>query len=248
MSNNALLGFTKENEANTDEEEDLQDRSNKRIKEGNHCFSHSSTTPLVYDGIVDVDGGNGERKSYKESITGEETVNKETTAELHGRTQNDMEDDEFSDEEDEGIKIEKAVYGGYACPSIVLSKKEEARIQKPWKNGLIVQLLGRKIGFKALESRLKQLWVRQGVISLVDLGYDYYLVTFTNKEDHTAALIGGPWLIYDHYLAVREWSPNFNPAVESVKTIAVWVRFFGLPIEYYDAKVLHAIGDCIGRS
>jgi hypothetical protein len=129
------------------------------------------------------------RKSYKESVTGDETMNKETIADLHGRRHNDLEHDEFSDEEDESIKIEKAVYGGYA-PSIVLSKKEETRIHKPWKNDLNVQLLGRKIGFKALETRLKQLWVRQGVISLVDLGYDYLLVTFTNKEDHTAALIG----------------------------------------------------------
>jgi hypothetical protein len=49
-------------------------------------------------------------------------------------------------------------------------------------------------------------------------------------------------------LAVREWSADFNPAVEYVKSIAVWVRFSGLPIEYYDAKLLHVIGDRIGRS
>jgi hypothetical protein len=67
--NNALLGFTKENDANTAEEEDLQDISTKRVKEGDHRFSHESTVPLVYDGIVDVDGRHEERKSYKESVT-----------------------------------------------------------------------------------------------------------------------------------------------------------------------------------
>ncbi|KAK2359720.1 zinc ion binding / nucleic acid binding protein [Trifolium repens] len=167
---------------------------------------------------------------------------------LQARGNSDMEDGDFFEDEGEGIKIEETIYGGYECPSFVLSRKEEERIHKPWKNGLIVQLLGRKIGFKPLETRLKQLWVRQGVINIVDLGYDYFLVTFTSEEDHTTAQVGGPWLIYDHYLAVREWSADFNPAVESVKSIAVWFRFSGLPIEYYDAKLLHVIGDRIGRS
>ncbi|MCI97078.1 hypothetical protein A2U01_0118378, partial [Trifolium medium] len=40
---------------------------------------------------------------------------------------------------------------GYACPEIVLSQHEEKRIQRPWRRGVIVKLLGRRIGYKALE-------------------------------------------------------------------------------------------------
>jgi hypothetical protein len=111
-----------------------------------------------------------------------------------------------------------------------------------------VKMLGRSIGYKALETRLKQMWVRNGVLNIVDLSNDYYLVTFSNKQDQEHALLEGPWLIYDHYLTVREWSPNFNPATDAIQKVAVWVRFSGLPIEYYDAKVLSFIGDRIGRT
>lgn len=55
------------------------------------------------------------------------------------------------------------------------------------------------------------MWERIGVLSIIDLGQDYYLVTFTSEEDQTFVLQAGPWLIYDNYLTLSEWSPNFYP-------------------------------------
>lgn len=100
-----------------------------------------------------------------------------------------------------------------------------------------VKLLGRKIRFKVLENRLKQIWVRKGIIHMIDVGNDFFLVLFSHPEDKAKAQMEGPWLIYDHYLVVREWSPNFHPSSKAIEKVAVWVRFFGLPIEFYDDKV-----------
>lgn len=41
------------------------------------------------------------------------------------------------------------------------------------------------------------MWARRGDLSIVDLGQEYYLVTFGSEEDHDFALMEGPWLIYD---------------------------------------------------
>jgi hypothetical protein len=90
-----------------------------------------------------------------------------------------------------------------------------------------------------LETRLKQMWVLREVIQIVDLSHDFYLVTFTSFEDQCRALTEGPWLIYDHYLAVRPWCPNFNPSNATITKTAVWVCFTGLPIEYNDSRILH---------
>jgi hypothetical protein len=46
------------------------------------------------------------------------------------------------------------------------------------------------------------MWVRKGVITIIDLGKEYFLVYFSNEEDYAKALEDGPWLIYDHYLIV----------------------------------------------
>lgn len=39
--------------------------------------------------------------------------------------------------------------GQYDCPTFILLKREQKRIRKPWRNVVIVKLLGRKIVFKA---------------------------------------------------------------------------------------------------
>lgn len=113
---------------------------------------------------------------------------------------------------------------------------------------MIVKLLGRKIGFKVFETRLQQLWVRKGIISLIDLGNEFFLVNFSHGDDQEYALTEGPWLIFDHYLTVCEWRPNFSPSTKSIERVAVWVRFSGLPIEYYDFKILSFIGHRSGRT
>jgi hypothetical protein len=116
----------------------------------------------------------------------------------------DWEEQQEDDTEFTGMEVVEKVRGGHACPEFVLTEAEENRLQMPWRKGIIVKLLGRRIGYKALENRLKQMWVRNGVINIVDVGNDFFLVTFTNMEDHYRALIDGPWMIYDNYLVVRE--------------------------------------------
>lgn len=161
-----------------------------------------------------------------------------------------MEDEEDGEEgeKEEGMIVEDGKCGKYDCPNFILTKNEEVRIHKPWRKGVIVKLLGRKIGFKALENRLHQMWVRKGVLHIIDLGRDYCLVTFSHKDNLVKALLEGPWLIFDHYLVVKKWCPDFDPATAAIEKVSVWLRFSELPIEYYDYDVLKFIGDRIGRT
>ncbi|XP_058769477.1 uncharacterized protein LOC131643301 [Vicia villosa] len=147
-----------------------------------------------------------------------------------------------------GIKVKKNHIGGNDCPKITLSKFEENRIQRPWRRGVIVKLLGRRIWYKAMVTRIKQMWVRKGIINIIDLSQDYYLVAFTHEEDKNAAISDGPWFIYDHYLTIKEWTPNFHPKKDTIVNVAVWIMISGLPIEYYDPKLLHVIGDLARRT
>lgn len=56
----------------------------------------------------------------------------------------------------------------------------------------------------------------------------------------------GHLLIYDHYLTIREWEPNFYPGSDSIKQLAVWVWVSGSPIECYDARLSTFIGNNTG--
>ncbi|XP_058768963.1 uncharacterized protein LOC131642759 [Vicia villosa] len=209
------------------DEEDMLERSTKKAKDNT-----LGATSVPSDVLL----------SYKEIVTGcsaEEMEDGSSDEEGEERALNAMTD---------GIRIVEESIGGYECPVFILSEAEEKRIQRPWKRGVIVKLLGRRIGYKALENRLNQMWVRKGVINIIDLSNNYYLVAFSNEEDKREALTNGPWFIYDHYLTIKDWIPNFQPECDTIDEVAVWVRISGLPIEYYDARVLTVIGNRIRRA
>lgn len=223
------------------EEEDLQDRSTKNVKGGEHTFATTSTGLVSYADIGDppMEDVQGKR-SYKETVMG-----------LHA---GEKEDDDTGDEEgghmgeaqDDGeytmgcmdLQIVEKTHGGYECPEIVIPPRAEVRLCRPWKQGLIVKLLGRRIGFKALENRLNQMWVRKGVMNIIDLGGEFFLVCLSSPDDHDKALTNGPWLIYDHYLTVREWKPNFRPDEEEINRVNVWVRLLELPIWSFRLSIM----------
>ncbi|XP_058776009.1 uncharacterized protein LOC131650313 [Vicia villosa] len=173
-----------------------------------------------------------------------------------GRNLEEMEEDQGGSDGEENtmevtygeINVEEGMVGGYECPNFIFSEEEKKRIQRPWRRGVIVKLLGRKIGYKALESRLNQMWVKRWVISIIDWSNDYYLVAFSHDDDKKAALANGPWFIYDHYLTVKDWRPNFQSESDTIDEVAVWVRISGLPIEYYDPRALSEFGNKIGRT
>lgn len=229
------------------EEEDLMDRSKKKVKRGEHVFTGESSQPNSYAVIMKPVGSLEKRKpSYEYSFLGRSGDESVFSSDEEISKDNEGEDVE-SDSKIE-FRIEERKLGQYDCPTFILSKCEQKRIKKPWPNAVIVKLLGRKIGIKALETRLKQIWVRKGIFHIIDLNNDFFLVVFSHREDQENALTEGPWLIYDHYLAVREWNPNFHPSSASIDKVAIWVRFSGLPIEYYDANILQHMGDRIGRT
>lgn len=166
------------------------------------------------------------KKSYKEIVLGVTNGSQEAPVGVSEPTTNGDKGAASSSSRphlgDMNLQIIEKKYEGYDCPEIVIPPHAEERLSRPWKQGLIVNLLGRRIGFKALENRLNQMWVQIGVMNIVDLGCDFFLVYLSHPEDYEKALNNGPWLIYDHYLIIREWRSNFRPEKEEVERVAVW--------------------------
>ncbi|XP_019155023.1 PREDICTED: uncharacterized protein LOC109151878 [Ipomoea nil] len=55
-------------------------------------------------------------------------------------------------------------------------------------------------------------------------------------------------MLFNHYLVVQEWVPNFHPHSNTTKKILVWIRLPDLSIEYFDEKTLRKIGNKVGRT
>lgn len=68
----------------------------------------------------------------------------------------------------------------------------------------------------------------------IGLGFDYFLIKFELSEDVDNILKGSPWFIGQHFLAIRQWEPEFKASSATFSLIAVWIRLLKLPIEFYE--------------
>ncbi|RYR43110.1 hypothetical protein Ahy_A08g039539 [Arachis hypogaea] len=224
------------------QEDDLVQRSTKKVKtRGEVNLNH----PPECMEIVPVDGIDAvtQKCSYKESLlTGPGLESDHETFNVVDDEPN-PEDMWYKDEEDEG-DAEKPFN---PCPTIPVSKEEFEEWYKPWKNALMVKVLGKRVSFSFMEQRLRRDWEGKGKIHVIDMNHDYFLVHFSDEEDYAHALMEGPWMVAGHYLIVRRWRPFFLSESTEVRKIAAWIRIPNLPIELYNHRFLWRVGSAIGH-
>lgn len=79
----------------------------------------------------------------------------------------------------------------------------------------------------------------------MDLENDFYLVHFQDKGDFDKVLLGGPWVVFGHYLSVRAWSADFSTSNSEVDKQLVWIQLLGLFEGFYSDFLLRTIESMI---
>lgn len=132
-------------------------------------------------------------------------------------------------------------------PKVFLDDSIFKELCHPWKDALVIKLLGKNLGYNLFYERLKKLWRPQGGFDIMDVGNGFYMVKFDMVADRDKVMADGPWMIFDHYLAVSQWSPEFESPTTKVNRMLVWIRFPGLNLVYYDESFLLAMASAVGR-
>ncbi|CAL5387980.1 unnamed protein product [Camellia sinensis] len=120
------------------------------------------------------------------------------------------------------------------------------KVREPWRKCLIVSLLGKTIGYKLFMAKVTKIWDLQGDFEALVIRHGFFIVKFDMMEDYTKVFSSGPWVALDHYVTVRRWQQEFKSDEAKEDTIAIWVRFPNLPIEYYNENVLFHIAKVLG--
>lgn len=81
----------------------------------------------------------------------------------------------------------------------------------------------------------------------MDVDHGFFMVKFDLEADKDKVIEGGPWMIFDHYLAVFSWTPNFVSTTAKVEKTLVWIRFPGMNLVFYDESLLLAMALAVGR-
>ncbi|KAL9419379.1 hypothetical protein AB3S75_037193 [Citrus x aurantiifolia] len=163
------------------------------------------------------------------------------------KSQKDTEEELFGCDEDLDLNPEDVLFmNTESMPSITFSPKVHEQLIKPWQNTVVVKLLGRRIGYRALCNRLESLWSMTPGFNIIDLENDFYLVRFKNEGDADHALTSGPWTIMGHYLTVQPWSTHFDSSKGEIDKVVAWIRLPGMALHYYHKKILRRLGQIIG--
>lgn len=117
----------------------------------------------------------------------------------------------------------------------------------PWKDALVVKLLGKSIGYRIMKDKLERTWKLSAGFKIMDIGNGFYMVKFENDADRSKVMFDGPWMIFDHYLTVQGWSLAFTSPTATIDRTMVWIRFPGLNLFYYDESILMALASAVGR-
>ncbi|XP_017635607.1 uncharacterized protein LOC108477588 [Gossypium arboreum] len=96
-------------------------------------------------------------------------------------------------------------------PEIFFSDRVPEILDKSMDLTVVVRLLGRTIGYKALLNRIQTLWKLVRSFQVIDIDNDYYL------------------------------SRDFSTNKQHPSKIVVWMRMSGLPYRYYNKKLLRII-------
>ncbi|KAL4324061.1 hypothetical protein GQ457_11G028370 [Hibiscus cannabinus] len=146
------------------------------------------------------------------------------------------------------VTDEDILYGGdNLLPKIRFSGRVHDVIDEKLANSVIIRLLGKTIGYRALLNRIQTLWNPIGELQLIDMENEYFLVRFANEEEFVKVLSGGPWIVYDSYLTVQPWSRNFSINAYHPDKVMVWVRLPKLPYRYYTKSLFRYIANSIGK-
>ncbi|XP_021756080.1 uncharacterized protein LOC110721238 [Chenopodium quinoa] len=131
--------------------------------------------------------------------------------------------------------------------AVQFSKETLSKLRQPWSMTLMGKVVGISVRQEFMAKRAQIMWKIRGNLETIDLGKSIFLFRFSLQDDYERALFGGPWFIFDHYLMITQWRPNFRPHQSQFETMAVWIRFPELPVEYYEKSALFEIARVVAK-
>jgi hypothetical protein len=136
--------------------------------------------------------------------------------------------------------------GNRLLPKVTMDEKLFQDLCSPWKEALVVKLLGKNVGYNLMKDRLKKMWKLNAGFEIMDVDNGFYMVKCELLADREKIMSDGPWMLFDHYLAVARWTPDFASPQAKVEKTLVWIRFPGLNLLFYDESFLLALTTTIG--
>lgn len=136
----------------------------------------------------------------------------------------------------------------YPNRAIVAPPKEIAEVgAKRWENCAVGFFLGRRVPFPLVKRYADRMWTSLGLEEITSNGQGMFILKFKNGDDLMKVIEEGPWSMVGQPFFVQKWTRNLTMATENVKKVAVWVKIFSLPLEFWNPKGLSYVVSGLGK-
>ncbi|KAL6556337.1 hypothetical protein OROGR_005625 [Orobanche gracilis] len=136
--------------------------------------------------------------------------------------------------------------GNRRLPKVFVADSVIENVSIPWKDALVIKVLGKNLGYSLMRRKLQAFWKPKGGFEIIDIDHGVFMVKFDLSNDRENVLKGGPWMVFDRCLAVSTWTLDFVTSDHLVMKTMVWIRFSGLNPAYYDQSILFTLASSVG--
>ncbi|GAV92421.1 Exo_endo_phos domain-containing protein/DUF4283 domain-containing protein, partial [Cephalotus follicularis] len=128
-----------------------------------------------------------------------------------------------------------------------LPPEEVAKGAKLWEFSLVAYLVGKRLPGRSVKDILAKIWGKVGRFSIHIVENGVFIVKFEQGQARYWVLDNGPWDVWGYHLVLRKWSLGMPLNLGGCKTLPVWVKLMGVPLQYWTKIGLSYIASVLGR-
>ncbi|XP_026439455.1 uncharacterized protein LOC113338212, partial [Papaver somniferum] len=134
-------------------------------------------------------------------------------------------------------------------PAVVLSESFYLEGCDIWKFSLIGHLDLKGVNFQDVKNNLEEQWkLGQGRVQFVPMNMGFFTIKLQSQDDKDKLLNVDAWFFDLQNLNLIEWFPGFDADKQRTSHASMWVKFPGLPLEFWIEKTLLAMEKSLGTS
>ncbi|XP_044479669.1 uncharacterized protein LOC123206502 [Mangifera indica] len=133
---------------------------------------------------------------------------------------------------------------GRVCVAPPQEIVEEGAIK--WRTCAVGFFLGKRPPFLAVKRTLEKIWATYGLTEVMTSDQGAFILRFQDIDGVSKAVEKGQLTIGGQPFLVRKWTTNLPMLINDVKKVAIWVRMYGIPLEFWTPKGLSYIASAIG--
>ncbi|GMP97031.1 hypothetical protein CsSME_00045439 [Camellia sinensis var. sinensis] len=128
----------------------------------------------------------------------------------------------------------------------IVVKMPPVSLLAKWEACLVGYFIDKRLPYTLIKNSAFNMWHNKGLLEVNMNDEGFTLFIFENKDCCKDILDGGPWYVGGFLLILKQWHRMMKLSKEGKKTIPVWVKFYNIPMEFWNGDGLSRIASAVG--